>query len=230
MGVPAFLNLMNDQCLMFHQFKELQVSDAREGMVVPGFWESLQSRFQEGEGFKELQEQAEGNLRKLRHFYCASCWSMSDGENALMWKAYARSGVAIRTTVGKLLDAKITAPDARIGQSTVEYADHWSELEARGYRHDLIPLNWLFLHSKRKAFASEAEVRFHIQPPAKFRQRAGQPISANPDECSPWCPVTFETLDWIDQVVTAPSTTDFAAKPISRLAKEKGLNFVQSGV
>jgi hypothetical protein len=196
----------------------------------PGLLESVQSRFQAGEGFKELQENAEGNLRSLRHFYYASCWNMSAGENALMWKAYAPSGVAIRTTVGKLLDAKVTAPDARMGQSTIEYADHWSELEARGYHHDLIPLNWLFLHSKRKAFASEAEVRFHIQPPAKFGLRAGQPISANPDDCPPWCPVTFETLGWIDQVVVAPSTTDWAAKPIGRLTKEKGLNFTRSGL
>jgi hypothetical protein len=228
-AVPDFLNLMNDQCLGFHQFKELQDSDAHEGMVVPGFWESVQSHF-DGESIKALQESGEGNLYRLRHFYYASCWNMSDGENALMWKAYAPKGVAIKTSVGKLMSAKLTAPNATIGQSTIEYADHWSELEARGYVHDQMPLNWLFLHAKRKAFTSETEVRFHVQPPAKFIQRAGSPISANPDDCSPWCLVTFETLDWIDQVVTAPSTSNWDAKPIKRLAEEGNLDFAQSGI
>jgi len=227
--VPDFLNLVNDQCLGFHQFKELQESDSHEGMVVPGFWESIRSHF-DGASMRALKESGEDNLYLLRHFYYASCWNMSDGENALMWKAYAPAGVAIKTSVGKLMNAALTAPSAMVGQSTIEYADHWSELEARGYVHDQIPLNWLFLHAKRRAFATEAEVRFHVQPPARFTQREDGRILADPDDCSSWCLVTFETLDWIDEIVTAPSTSSWAAKPIERLTKEKGLCFRASGL
>lgn len=220
---------------MFHQFKQLQEADAREGMVVEGFWDSIQS------GDIGLKEEGEKNLELLLRFKYASCWNMSDHENALMWKAYAPGGVAVKTIVGKLMDAKIAkvmntdlkgdGGEPKIEQLTIEYADNWKELEAKGYRNDGIPLNVLFLHSKRNAFRSEAEVRFCIGSPENFPvQPDGGYVSPNPDDRPHWCPVTFETLDWIDQVVTAPSTSDWAAKPIGRLAKEKGLSFAQSGI
>lgn len=223
---------MNDQCLSFHQFKRLQDKDEREGMVPEGFWESMQQ--------SDSKPNAEENREKLLYFTYANCWSMSEHENVLMWKAHAPDGVAIKTTVGKLMGAEITkfidtelkgGSFLKLEQLTIEYADNWKELEEKGYRHDEIPLNVLFLHLKQKAFHSEAEVRFRVSPPANFPQRPdGTFTSANPANCPHWCPIVFKTLGWINEVVTAPSTSDWAAKPISRIAKEKGLNFRPSGI
>ncbi len=97
-----------------------------------------------------------------------------------------------------------------------------------GYSHDGIPLNVLFLHLKLKDnFSWEAEVRFRVQPPAKFPLRPdGGWDSARPEECEEWYPLTFATLDWIDEVVTAPSLQVWAA--IGELANEKGLTFRRS--
>jgi hypothetical protein len=145
MSLHAFLTLATDRCLMFRQFKELQKSDAREGMVTEGFWESMLEFYREQEPQAEITEirrRAETTLNKLRCFGYASCWNMSARENALMWKAYAPQGIAIRTTVKKFRKAKQpVGQDLGIRAQKVEYADHWKDLKKRGYSHDGIPLN-----------------------------------------------------------------------------------------
>lgn len=228
--VYSFLTLMHDQCLAFHQFKGLQRDDEREGMVPDGFWESMPEY-----EIETAKKHEESNLGALLEFSYANCWNMGECENALMWKAYAPDGVAIRTTVGKfeiaLRGVKWSEGGGSRQQLTIEYADNWEELRRKGYRYDGIPLNVLFLHLKRRAFAGEAEVRFSVQPHAHFPQRAdGTFMSADRRKCKEWCSVTFETLGWIDEVVTAPSVLGWAAKPISRLAEERGLNFRRSGL
>src|SRR5438552_2101048 len=131
-NVYSFLTLMNDQCLAFHQFRALRGNDEREGMVPEGFTEDV------------ITSNSEDNRDRLLHFTYANCWNMSECENALMWKAYAPQGVAIKTTVGKFADAKIAelrgvewSKGGGVRQQlTIVYADNWSELEEKGYRDD----------------------------------------------------------------------------------------------
>jgi hypothetical protein len=217
---------------MFHQFKELQKSDAREGMVVAGFWESVieheRQQFPSAD-ISELKSRAEGSLDRLRCFTYANCWNMAKHENVLMWKAYAEGGIAIRTTIGQFRNAPQENGNNRltIQLQKIVYADHWRELQERGYRHYGIPLNKLFLHTKRKAFAGEREVRFRISPAFSFpyiRQQDGsflQDASACPD----WFGVVFENLDWIQEVVAESSIPSRTASTIRRLADQHNLKF-----
>src|SRR5439155_18318116 len=138
-----FETLVTDQCLMFHQFKELQKSDEREGMVTEGFWESvLKFLHQENpdKGIDKLREWAEKQLDRLRCFEYASCWTMADAESAKMWEDFAPVGIAIKTRVGEFARAKQTGLNPPTTRSQIiEYADHWRELEARGYRQYGVP-------------------------------------------------------------------------------------------
>jgi hypothetical protein len=229
-NLKAFEILMTDQCLMFHQFKELQESDEREGMVTDGFWESvLEFLHQEDpdKGPDKLREWAEEQLDRLRCFEYASCWIMADGESAKMWKDFAPGGIAIRTKVGAFAHAKQTGLDPPdITSQIIEYADHWSELEARGYRHCGVPLNRLFLHTKRKRFKDENEIRFRVHPVPRYPVMPdGTRTSANPSECKPWFPVVFETLDWIEEIVAASSIPSGDAESIRQRVEQRGLNF-----
>jgi hypothetical protein len=232
-NIKAFETLMTDKCLMFHQFKELQESDEREGMVPEGFWESMMKFLREQnpeEDAGKLREMGEAALDKIRCFEYASCWIMSDAESAQMWKDFAPRGIAIRTTVGRFTDAKKTAPNPPgIRSQIIEYADHWSELEARGYRHNGVSLNRLFLHTKRKKFAHENEIRFRVHPAPTFRKtQDGNLASANPSECKPWCPVVFQTLDWIEEIVAASSISLQDAESMRQCVEQKGLTFMRS--
>jgi hypothetical protein len=235
LSLHAFLSLMADRSLMFRQFKELQKNDTREGMVTEGFWESV-LEFYRGQDpcadLAELRKRAEESLNRLRCFEYASCWNMAKTENALMWKAYASRGVAIKTTVSKLTHAQQQSriDKLSIRVQKIEYANHWRELEKRGYRHDGIALNRLFLHTKRRAFIGEKEVRFRIQPVFPFKVNPDGSYSADPKECPPWFPLTFENLDWIEEVVAESSIPPWAVRTIRQLIGQHNLHFRQSGI
>jgi hypothetical protein len=239
-SIHALLTLLTDHTLMFHQFKKLQDNDAREGMTVLGFWDSIE-RQQNGDA-SSLRDSAENNRERLLYFTYASCWNMAEYESALMWKGYAPGGIAVKTTVGdleatpiaRLMDENQTnLSRAKLRQLTIEYADNWNELEAKGYAHDGIPPNRLFLHLKRNAFKSEAEVRFEVMPAIPSGEYQRQPdgrylgdVTRRPE----WCPVVFEDLGWVRQIVAAPSTPKWAAAPLERLTKDKGISFTVSGI
>jgi hypothetical protein len=227
-----FLELITQRCLMFRQFKELRELDEREGMVVPGFWESVieyQRQQYPNTDISEFRTRAERSLDRMRCFEYANCWNMAKNESFLMWKAYAPKGIAIRTTVGKFKNAPQENTNDRLSirLQKIVYADHWRELERRGYRHNGIPLNVLFLHTKRKSFSSEREVRFRIQPVFSFpyiRQPDGSSLQ-DASGCPPWFPVVFENLDWIDEVVGESSIPSQAASSIRRLTDQHNLKF-----
>ena len=232
-SIHSLLVLLNDRTLMFHQFQKLQESDEREGMIPEGFYESMLGG---GEATKDVGEH---NLELLRYYTYANCWHMSEHENALMWKAYAPGGIAIKTTVGGLLSAKIvkvmdeniSEPGSqKLEQRTIEYADNWEELEAKGYQHGNIPLNRLFLQLKRNAFRAEAEVRFRIQPSAFPFTTAGKISFIKPEDCKSWCPVVFENLQWVEKVVTAPAIPKWAADAIRQVVERSRLTFESSRI
>jgi hypothetical protein len=220
---------------MFRQFKELQKSDAREGMVTEGFWESVLEFYRRQDpcaDIAELRQRAEESLNRLRCFEYASCWNMAKTENAFMWKAYAPRGVAIKTTIGKLrhADQQSGKDKFNIRLQKIEYADHWQELEKRCYQHDGIALNRLSLHTKRRAFIGEHEVRFRIAPIFPFKLNPDGSYSADPKECPPWFPLTFENLNWIEEVVAESSIPPWAVKTIQQLTDQHRVRFRQSRI
>src|SRR5205823_4141953 len=76
MPMVAFRSLMNERCLWFRQFKQLQQLDENEGRVIPGFWDSVLQLFRQSNqdaDVVELRTWAEGNLNRLRCFEYASC-------------------------------------------------------------------------------------------------------------------------------------------------------------
>ena len=89
-------------------------------------------------------EKSKEQLETLRCLNYASCWIMATTENALMWKAYAPGGVAIRTTVRKFRFAEQEKEREGVRVSLwphrIVYADHWQQLKRR-FRHDGIRLS-----------------------------------------------------------------------------------------
>jgi len=217
---------------MFHQFKDLRQIDAQEGMVVPGFWPSVieyERQRDPDADISELRTRAERSLDRLQCFTYASCWNMAKNESFLMWKAYAPEGIAVRTTVGKFKNTPQEEGRVRLSiqLQKIVYADHWRELERRGFRHHGIPLNKLFLHTKRKAFSSEREVRFRIKPdlPNPYILQPNGSYLQDASACPAWFPVVFENLDWIDEVVAESSIRSHAATAIRRLIHQHNLRF-----
>jgi len=236
MSRRIFLQLLTERRLMFHQFIELQKIDAREGMVSDDFWRSiwehLQARLPFPADLGITTQMAEARLDRLRCLIYASCWNRGKHENNVMWKAYAPKGIAIRTTVGKFKNAPQASGNERltIELQKIVYADNWRDLEQRGYRHNEEPQNMLFLHTKRKAFSSEREIRFRISPFGRDRAeitwgRNGMVFSYPLPDCPEWFPVVFENLHWIEEVVAESSISSRAASMIRRQTNQHNLKF-----
>lgn len=230
MSLHVFLTLLTERRLMFHQFKKLEESDVREGMAIEGFWESMPDRADDWE------EKSDRNLQILRYTWYASCWSMSEIEDALMWRGYAPRGIAIKTTVGQLKKAEQEERGRlSICGNEIVYANDWPELETQDYTHlNKIPLHVLFMHTKRKAFADEREARFRVQINTKICPallNVSGKLDDLPKICrDEWFPVTFTKLDWIDEVVAESSIPPWAADTIRQLVEGQGLKFRQSGI
>lgn len=104
-----------------------------------------------------------------------SCWYQQDYESAAMWGLYAGAsrGVAIKSTVGQLIDALRCPDPVYVGR--VEYLD---------YQTDLIPEDNLFSPNlcKRRSFEHEREVqamRFATGVPGEPPPPGGEPVSVD---------------------------------------------------
>ena len=91
---------------------------------------------------------------RKRHFI--NCWLESDYELALMWDTYGKDGVAIKTTVGNLIDSLAVDSEHHQYLSRVKYLDEKLDCSQDwGTPNNVlkIPL------SKRKFYEQEREIR-----------------------------------------------------------------------
>jgi hypothetical protein len=234
MNLYEFLVLATHKQLIFRQFRELVSSDKREGQVPLGFWESwekeMRKQIADDNELLNWKERTVNTLNVLQCSMYASCWSRprdrSCSESAVMWKAYALRGIAVRSEVEKLRAAKLRdipeMGDIGLQCHPIVYADDWNQLKRRGLTAELV-LNRLFLHTKRNAFADENEVRFSFQLPGPYYNLYAQ-------QCPAWFPVCFEDLKWIDEIVAESSLAEWAVQIVEHLAHAHGLPFRPSKI
>lgn len=103
--------------------------------------------------FVRTDEQMRNNIMTSRAYTYASCWHRNESESAAMWDLYARGsfGVAVRSTIGRLVDSVATVPESVwIGQ--INYHDYET---AQPPGNSL----WTPMFQKRKSFEHEREIR-----------------------------------------------------------------------
>jgi hypothetical protein len=89
--------------------------------------------------------------KEFERFIAISCWHMNEHESAAMWALYAKGGVAISSSVGRLIRSlQNSTEEVRIG--FVRYRD---------FERDAIPEGSIFapFTFKRMSFEHEREVR-----------------------------------------------------------------------
>ena len=99
---------------------------------------------------------AEWYWERERKLHFISCWVESNYELALMWDTYGKDGVAIKTTVGDLIDSLAVDTEHYQYLARVKYIDEQFESSQEMGS----PINFLKIPlSKRKFYEQEKEIR-----------------------------------------------------------------------
>lgn len=142
---------------------------------------------------------------RKRHF--VNCWIESPHELSLMWTAYAKNGVAIKSTVGNLKNSLINSPED-IYLSRVRYIDY-----DRDSSQDAdTPLNILkLLFVKRSLFNQENEIRLLH---SDYENKDGHIKSKS---------IKVDINVLIDEIVISPNTDDNFLDMIETWLQSKGI-------
>lgn len=201
------LTLVTQQCLMFRKLIRMRDSDRAEGMSP--------------NGYEDLGKSESNDMDQFLSNRWGACWMRNAEENALMWRAYAPRGVAIKATVGGLLGAINEAKDRPPLKSDVEalemlYHDEWDEVlksldetgfEVPDHPHLKRIRNYLLLaRIKRKAFAVENEIRFLAEPTVALASEWKERATTNERPIFPdWLTMPVDDLHWIEKLVVDES-------------------------
>ena len=192
MSFAKFRSLLERRELFFALVGDMQ--DKYEGFIIPPL-----SRNQEPHLYQEERRVCD-NLHKIARTALVSCWTSSDHESALMWKAYAGGeGVAIRTTFRDLQESTTSIAELPITFGQVKYVD---------YRQQEVPrFGWAPLFHKRVEYRGEEEVRALLPGPSlkPGYRNLEERIELDPDvekQKGRYIPIGLEIL--IKEVVVPP--------------------------
>lgn len=187
MDFSKFMALLTSSSLWFARLDKNWAVDPTEGRIPQAQWQSLIDRMSltnfapvyEGEssvqfgGFpKEGMKRVPEDILKARHLDMqrnlheaaiynsyVTCWNVADHESYHMWKLYCghHNGVAIKSTVGQLIDSLGVDRNYTILGGAVEYLDYENQVPRR--THNL--LTHVFCKSLPFLFEKEFRLCLH---------------------------------------------------------------------
>lgn len=148
LSLPKFLSLLNDEQLYFARHDKF--FDAQEGTLS-----------NPDKNYFDSKVPGISSRMKCVNFGCTfiNCWIMSDFDLYLMWTAYSSidEGIAIKTTIGNLIDSLDSNDERCIYISDVNYIDYntqYTFCKTGGFANMLAPF-----FCKGQYFQQENELR-----------------------------------------------------------------------
>jgi len=219
-NLTKFISMLHKQALFFTYIDKLD--DIYEGTYTHTFEDDLRKEFHHLNQtiFKTpaTNEQIEENIRvfkvsaaKLRRITCVNCWHERKEENALMWKAYAFPGIAIKSSYEKLHSVFNKIPqDITIAE--VNYADYENAHLHPGNTN--IP--FIF---KKTQYSDEKEIRILHE-----KNIGDYPHNAPQDEIDIGQYIKVDLQELIDEIIVSPNSPDWFFDLIKSLNEKYGLN------
>jgi hypothetical protein len=133
------------------------------------------------EGKEYILEGASLHINRIKKSHYISCWAGKENECRSLWFSYlgeSRIGVALKTTVGQVLD-NVIWNDYGYDYREVVYRDDFDNPEE-------LQSNTTLLNAKAPAYISEQEIRFCVSEslihlPEGQLSRSNPPIEIDPD-------------------------------------------------
>lgn len=173
--------------------------------------------------------------RYLENLYL-NCWHMNDYESAAMWNQYSlvESGIAIRSTVDRFIDALEACEEYDVHLSKVDYLDFRED----DIRDSYVPRRFLY---KRKSYEPENELRaiIHLNDVIEVETSVAkekdltirypdQPFQHYPrmepyasrlgGELQPGLYVSVDLNTLIDKIFVAPDAPKWIEKTVRKIA------------
>lgn len=182
MSLDKFFDLIYRKTIFLN--KIINLSDKYEGKLpekkyYDGIKFNTQSGLVDSTKLKKRRQQE----FTIKYAYGINCWSISKNEDYALWKIYTdnmKSGVAIKSTVGRLKKSIKSKDDFFIGQ--VRYGESFFNIDE--------PSDLQIICSKRKYYKYENELRLIVKD------------SNNPPEPSLYLDVDLDIL--IDEIYLSP--------------------------
>ena len=200
MSLTKFLFLIKNGKLHLHRIDDLM--DKEEGVLSILDKKSLPFY----EDTKEWKDYLDDDRKRT----FVSCWIKSPIEQSLMWYAYGKDGVAIRTTAGAIRRAMEIDEKHQINMIEVRYIDK----EKQAAHTPEARINWYhFYTTKRKFFEMEKEVRLIFHDDDRKYKEKGIDVDVLIDEL-------------IEEIKVSSSLPDYVYKLLCQEVKNVGLNIL----
>lgn len=145
-------------------------------------------------------------------FY-ANCWTVSESDEYVLWSTYAslKNGIAVKSTIGKLIDALDEKDERQVYIAKVEY---YNEVNGSSFKVSDGIINLLALgFSKREYFVAENELRLLYRS-----------FDAHLDKNSPThISFSVDLTKLIDSIYVSPKSYPWFRNAISKLIELYGL-------
>jgi hypothetical protein len=150
-----------------------------------------------------------------RKNFAISCWHINDFESDAFWRIYSRmdEGIAIRSSVGHLIDSLDQQQKRNVYLSAVTYMD---------YKTGVLPMSNSFLPVlyKRSSFDHEKEIRAFIWEPEASKTAPARNFDTDFGELIP-----IEAKKLIDEIVVSPLAPAWLVKDVDSLIRRLGYSF-----
>jgi hypothetical protein len=198
------LDLLESRSLFFPLMSVLVDADPYEGFLGEATIAEIRRRPDMDEKSKQTLLKLHEDAKKLLY---VSCWHMNEQESAAMWSLYIRGGegLAIQTTVKRLMDSFAVAMDIDVSVGEVQYIDYRSE--RIGWANIFAPVL-----RKRASFAHEHELRAIVARTPKVGDQWGARV-----------PIRVEDL--IERIVMAPTAPAWLGGLVDRIMHRLGYQF-----
>ena len=202
MSFAKFSSLLERRELFFSLVGDME--DRYEGFIYPPKPREHENSLQQAERLSREM------LHKIARTDLICCWTESNHESMLMWKAYAGSeGIAIRTTYQFLEESIRSDAELPVTFGQVKYVDY--------DRTEVSRFGWAPLFHKRMEYREEGEVRAVLPGPplkkTKLDELIDQDLPLDPDVAEQrgrYIPVNLAVL--VKEVVLSPHATPWFAQ------------------
>lgn len=223
MQFPKFVSLLLSESLFFTRINNFK-DDPWEGRypdknfdrdlhVAAGLAEGLSA--EDAQKKADVMVNSRSMFQNQRAGFAVSCWHANETESDAFWRIYSRmdEGIAIRSTVGNLIDSLESQQKRNVYVSRVTYMD---------YRSGTVPMGNAFFPAlyKRSSFSHENEIRAFNWEPQASKTTPARVFESDSGES---VPIAIDKL--ITDILISPSAPLWFFEDVKRLLQKLGFSF-----